>query len=83
MISTIVRHLVLGLQHAFVRNTSIAAMSELIHEATGSSEPGHVVHTWLHSATWVSMKKNTDFLVGCRLEVGVMEGICKGINVGS
>ena len=83
MVSAIVRHLVLGVQHAHVRNTSVAAVSEVVHEAAGGPELGHAARTWLDSAPWVSLKKGMYFLVGCRLKVGVMEGICKGINVGS
>ena len=82
MVSAVVWHLVLGHQHALVRNTSVAAVSELVHEAAGGPEPGHIVNTWFHSATWVSFQKGTDFLVGCREEVGIAEGLGKGVNVG-
>ena len=66
VVSAVVWHLVLGHQHALVRNTSVSAMSELVHEAAGGPEPGHIVHTWFHSAARVCFKKGTDFLVGCR-----------------
>ena len=82
MVSAVVGHLVLGHQHTFVRNTSVAAVSELIHEAAGGPEPGHLVHTWFHSSTWVSFKKGMDFLVGCGLDVSIIEGIGKGIKIG-
>ena len=82
MVSAIVWHLVLGVQHAHVRDTSVAAMTEVIHEAAGGPEPGHIVRTWFHSAPWISLEKSSHFLVGCRLEVGIVEGIGKGIDVG-
>ena len=82
MVSAVVGHLVLGHQHAHVRNTSVAAMSEVVHEAAGGPEPGHIVRTWFHSSAWVCFKKGMDFLVGRGLDVGVIEGIGKGIEVG-
>ena len=66
VVSAVVGHLVLGHQHAHVGNTSVAAMSEVIQQAAGGPEPGHIVHTWLNSSTWVSFKEGSDFLVGCR-----------------
>ena len=81
MVSAVVWHLILGHQHALVRNASVAAVSELIHEAAGGLEPGHVVHTWFYSATWVSFKEGSDFLVGCREQVGVIESIREGVKI--
>ena len=55
-------------------------MSELIHEASGGPEPGHV-HSWFNFTTWICLKKGTDLLVGCGEEVGIIKGIGKGIEV--
>ena len=64
VVSAIVWHLVLGVQHAHIRDTSVAAMTEVVHEAAGGPELGHVVRTRLYSTTLVSLEKNSNFLVG-------------------
>ena len=81
--TTVVWHLVLGLEHTLVRNTSPATVSKLIHETTRGSEPGHIIHTWLHSSTWIFIKQSSDFLIGCRSEVGIIESSGEGIYVGN
>ena len=82
VVSAIVGHLVLGLQHEFVRDTSITTMAKLIYEATGGLEHVHITRTSCYSATWVNCQKGSYFLIGCRLEVGIIEGFTKGIVVG-
>ena len=70
VVSAVVWHLVLGVQHAHVRNTSVAAVTEVVHEAAGGPELGHAARTWLHLAPWVSSAWRrvwTSWLgVGCR-----------------
>ena len=58
-------------------------MAKLIYEATGGLEHVHITRTSCYSATWVNCQKGSYFLIGCRLEVGIIEGLTEGKVVGS
>ena len=45
VISAVVWHLILGVKHASVWNTSVAAMLEVVDEGAGGSEDGYIVRT--------------------------------------
>ena len=58
-------------------------MSKLVHEATGGREPGHLIRTCRNSATWVSVKESSNFLVCSGLEICIIESMTDGIDVGA
>ena len=82
MVSTIVRHLFLGPQHALVWDTSVATMTKLVNKTLRSFECGRTFDTWLNSALGITLKQSTEFMVGGRLDVGIIEDFTEGIVVG-
>ena len=81
VVSAVMWHLILGPQHALVWNTSVATMTKLIHKTIRGFEQGRVVDAWLNSALRITLKQSPEFLVGGRLEVRIIEGCTKGIEV--
>ena len=75
-------HLILGPQHTLVRNASVAAMTKLINKTFRSFECGCTFDTWLNSALGITLMQSTEFLVGGRLDVSIIEGCTEGIVVG-
>ena len=67
VISAVVWHLILGVKHASVWNTSVAAMTKLVEKAAGGPEHGHVVCTSPNSAIRIKLNKCTELLVRSRL----------------
>ena len=82
MVATVVCHHILGLEHAHVRDTSVATMTKLVDKTLGGPEYGRIVCTCPNSAIWIKLSKNTELLVRSRLKVSVVEGDTKGIDVG-
>ena len=80
VVSTIIWHLILGPQHALVRNTSVATMTKLIHKTIRGFECGRIVDAWFNSALRITLKQSPEFLVGGRLEVRIIEGCTEGIE---
>ena len=61
----------------------ICCMLEVVDEAAGGPEDGHIVRAcWNNTATWIYFEKSTNFMIRSRSDVGVIEGISKGKNVG-
>ena len=82
MKSAVVCHLFLGLQHAFVRNTSVATMTKFINKTLRGFKNGRILGSWLNSALGIDLQQRTEFLVGGWLEVCVVEGGTEGVVVG-
>ena len=82
VVSAVMWHLILGPQHALVWNTSVATMTKLVNKTLRSFECGRTFDTWLNSALGITLKQSTEFLVGGRLDVSIIEGCTEGIVVG-
>ena len=61
--AAVVWHLLLGLQHASVWNTSVAAMTKLVEAAAGGPAHGPVVCTSPNSAIRIKLDKSAELLV--------------------
>ena len=82
MVSTIVRHLFLGPQHALVWDTFVATMTKLVNKTLRSFECGRTFDTWLNSALGITLKQSMELLVGGWLDVSIIEGCTEGIVIG-